>query len=116
MSPELAKTIGLCVLIPSFVLFVVVTVSTALGTPRGVRAKRRGKQVARLDREAGEARARSGVLEIDWLDYREIPKPEIIALLRKYGWAYRDEELGGEAWVLRFDLSSVGSRESAGQG
>ncbi|TWG08338.1 hypothetical protein [Saccharopolyspora dendranthemae] len=116
MSPELAKTIGLSVFIPSLILLVVVSVSTALGTPRGVRAKRRDKQVSRLDREASESRTRSEVLEIDWLDYREIPKPEIIALLRKYGWAYRDEDLGDAAWVLRFDLSSVGSRESAGQG
>ena len=116
MSPELAKLIGLSVFIPSLILLVVVTASTALGTPRGVRAKRRDKQVSWLDREAGEARRRSEILEIDWLDYLEIPKPEIIALVGKYGWAYRDEELGDEAWVLRFDLSSAGSPESAGQG
>ncbi|RRO18169.1 hypothetical protein EIL87_07945 [Saccharopolyspora rhizosphaerae] len=116
MSKDLANDIALWIFVPSLVFFAVVTVATALGTPRGVRASRRARQLAQLEQVAEEQRTRQQAVEIDWLEYRELPMPEIIELLRKYGWAYRDDELGKKAWLLRFDLISAGKQANAGQG
>lgn len=116
MSKELANDLALWIFIPSLLLFTVVTVATALGTPRGVRASRRERQLARLEQLAQEQRARQQAVEIDWLDYREIPMAEIVDMLRQYGWAYRDDELGKKGWLLRFDLNSAGNHANAGRG
>lgn len=104
MSEELANAIALWILLPSLALTVLVVGATALGTRRGVRARRREEQIARLDQAAAERRGRQQNFEIDWVRYREIPKAEIITMLGKHGWSYRGEELGDKAWVLRFDL------------
>ncbi|MEV4649087.1 hypothetical protein [Saccharopolyspora sp. NPDC049357] len=116
MSQETANAIALWILVPSLILVVVITVGTALGTPRGVRDTRRERQMAQLDQGAAQERVRQHTFQIDWLDYREISKPEIVSILSKHGWAYRDEELGDKEWLLRFDLSSTRNRTSAGQG
>ncbi|SFT06836.1 hypothetical protein [Saccharopolyspora flava] len=100
MSEELVHDIGLWLLIPSIVLFTVIVTATALGTPSEIRFRRKERQLARLQQAADQCE--NQVFEIDWFDYREIPKPEILAVLREHGWGYQDDDLGEAGWLLRF--------------
>lgn len=50
-------------------------------------------------------------LELDWMQYKEIPKQEILDTLGAQGWGYVDQNPGGKSWILRF----VWQRTSAPQ-
>ncbi|WP_406689619.1 hypothetical protein REH65_26740 [Saccharopolyspora sp. ID03-671] len=65
-----------------------------------IRFRRKARQLTRLKQAADQGENQA--FEIDWFDYREIPKPEIVALLRERGWDYRDDDLGEAGWLLHF--------------
>jgi hypothetical protein len=101
MSEELANTVTLWVLLPSMAVLVLVLGAQAVGTPRGVRKRRRERQLADLE----QVRAAAGAtLEIDRIRYKEIAKDELLERLGSHGWHQVGEQIGEKAWLLRFSL------------
>lgn len=104
MSEELANTIGLWLLLPSLAVLLLQQVVLVIGVPVGVRRRRREQQLAELERkQAGGERT----LEIDWLRYKELSKPELLERLGKHGWHHLGDRLEKNSWLLRFSLDPV---------
>lgn len=115
MSEDTLNTIAIWILLPSFALMTLVVGATALGTPRGVRARLRQRQLGELEQREAECRSRQREFEIDWVRFREIPKTEIISALSKRGWAYRGQEITDEAWLLKFALGPAEAHGKAAE-
>ncbi|MEW2501642.1 MULTISPECIES: hypothetical protein [unclassified Amycolatopsis] len=97
MSDKVADSIALWLLLPSLALVVLVLAAQVAGTPRATRRRRRESQLGRL------RNLRTGTsLHLDWLEYREIPKPELLDVLARQGWTLRTEDVGETAWTLHF--------------
>lgn len=112
MSEELAKSIALWIIIPSFggiVLYFIITVAGAAGPPRSLVRRRRERQLAELDRVRSEAADRT--LEIDWIRLKHLPDSEICDVLGKYAWRYQGEEISSKSWLLRFELQPATTAE-----
>jgi hypothetical protein len=99
--------IALWILLPSLALVVLVTGAQAFGTPRSTRRKRHDAQLARLRSLSGSS------LELNWLEYKEIPKPELLDVLASMGWQPSGETIGERAWTLRFTRGSGSHADAA---
>lgn len=104
MSEELANTIGLWLLLPSLAVLILQQVALVVGVPAGVRRRRRERQLAELEQRQADGER---TLEIDWLRYKEIPKPELLERLGKHGWHHLGDQFEENAWLLRFSLDPV---------
>ncbi|WP_116050381.1 hypothetical protein [Amycolatopsis palatopharyngis] len=108
MSDELLNTITIWIFVPSMTVIVLVQLSLIIGPTRGHRRRRRVRQLERLEQVRAAHQGQD--LEIDWIDYKEIPKSEILDVLGKHGWQFVDEQIGGQSWLLRFSLQPASRR------
>jgi hypothetical protein len=105
---ELLNTITLWILLPSLAIVILLQLSLVIGPTRGHRRRRRVRQLEQLEQVRAAHQAQD--LDIDWIDYKEIPKAEIINVLGKHSWQYVDEHIGGNSWLLRFSLEPAARR------
>lgn len=100
MRPE---QIGLLIGGIAFGLFMTMVIITMIVPPAGRRLRRYNEQRDAL--KAFFAKAPGTSLEVNWPDYGEIPKAEVIILGGKQSWTFTDDELTDSTWVLRFTKS-----------
>jgi hypothetical protein len=108
MSDQLTNSIALSLIIGSLVLVLLATVPYVIGLPRSVRRRRRVRQLEQLEKVRAAHQGQD--LEIDWIDYKEIPKAEIINVLGKHSWQYVDEHISAKSRLLRFSLEPATRR------
>ncbi|MEV6897235.1 hypothetical protein [Amycolatopsis sp. NPDC051372] len=97
MSDKVANSIALWLLLPALSLVVLVLAAQVAGTPRATRRRRRESQLCRL-----QSLGSGTSLDLDWLEYREIPKAELLDVLGGQGWMLCAEDVGDTAWTLHF--------------
>jgi hypothetical protein len=92
--------IALVILLPSLALLFLTILATIVVRPVNSRQRRYHRQLAELGNVLADA---SGItLELNWLRYGEIPKPEVLELAAKHDWKFTTDEITAKAWSLRF--------------
>ena len=100
MTEGAINALALWVLIPSGALSLVLMLMVAVDAPRSVVRRRRQRQRADLEQVLDEVGG--GEPTLDWMRFKEVPKQELVDMAAKCGWHYRDQEVRGNSWLLRF--------------
>jgi hypothetical protein len=109
MSDQLSNALSLALIIGSLAVMLLATIPYVIGLPRSVRRRRRERQLEWLEQVRSAHQGQD--LEVDWIDYKEIPKAEILDVLGKHCWHFADEQIGGRSWLLRFSPQPAARRK-----
>lgn len=105
MSDATMEIVSIWIFVPSVVIFMTVTAASYAISPRRTRPGRRSKQVESLRAELQAIVALQKAPQINWLDYRELTKPELKDIAAEYSWQYADQEVLSTGWLVRFKPS-----------
>lgn len=100
MTNDQLNAISLAITIPSFVVLLTVMFSIAVGVPPAITRRRRERQRAALIKELRSANGDD--LQINWTDYKYLPKQQLMDVAGEYGWNYVDQWHRKRSWFLRF--------------
>lgn len=110
MSDAALETLSIWLFAPSLVVLTVVAVASYAKSPRRTDPIRRKDQILALESKFRGLGADQPSSYIDWLDYKELTKSELIGIAAENSWRFVDQEITSTGWLVRFEPSqdSVG--------
>lgn len=105
MSDAAMETLSIWLFAPSLAVLVVVGVASYARSPRSTNPSRRNNQIQNFKSEFQDLDVDQDSLYINWLDYKELTKSELIDIAAETSWRYVGQDITSTGWLVRFEAS-----------
>lgn len=105
MSDAALETLAVWLFVPAATILVILGFISYGISPRRARPGRREKQITSLKLEFQRFSADQSLPYVNWLDYKELTKSELVDIAAEYSWRYADQEITSTGWLVRFESS-----------